>query len=375
MTERANGMNAETGKMKDAEAVPASAAVAAQAAPVPKRRKGRRRMLMAAVPLALVLAGGGYWLTGGRYVTTDNAYVHQPMIPVSADVSGRITEVDVTENQQIAAGAPIFRLDPEPYRIAVAQAEAALASARLAVEQQRAAYATAEAQLEAARSILEVQNREQERRQALVKRGVNSAASLDDATVATRNASNDVAIARRQRDAAAAALGGDPTAQTDDLPAVRAAIARLDAARRDLAKTRIDAPVSGTVAQVGSLNVGQFVQAGSGIATLVDANDTWIEANFKETQLQGIRTGQPVSVELDAYPDLELRGKVGSIGAATGSQFSLIPAQNATGNWVKVVQRLPVRIQLDGAPAGVLRNGFSARVSIDTGKSRLDQLR
>ncbi|MGR3545216.1 MAG: HlyD family efflux transporter periplasmic adaptor subunit [Paracoccus sp. (in: a-proteobacteria)] len=375
MTERANGMNAETGKMKDAEAVPASAAVAAQAAPVPKRRKGRRRMLMAAVPLALVLAGGGYWLTGGRYVTTDNAYVHQPMIPVSADVSGRITEVDVTENQQIAAGAPIFRLDPEPYRIAVAQAEAALASARLAVEQQRAAYATAEAQLEAARSILEVQNREQERRQALVKRGVNSAASLDDATVATRNASNDVAIARRQHDAAAAALGGDPTAQTDDLPAVRAAIARLDAARRDLAKTRIDAPVSGTVAQVGSLNVGQFVQAGSGIATLVDANDTWIEANFKETQLQGIRTGQPVSVELDAYPDLELRGKVGSIGAATGSQFSLIPAQNATGNWVKVVQRLPVRIQLDGAPAGVLRNGFSARVSIDTGKSRLDQLR
>ena len=375
MTERANGMNAETGKMKDAEAVPASAAVAAQAAPVPKRRKGRRRMLMAAVPLALVLAGGGYWLTGGRYVTTDNAYVHQPMIPVSADVSGRITEVDVTENQQIAAGAPIFRLDPEPYRIAVAQAEAALASARLAVEQQRAAYATAEAQLEAARSILEVQNREQERRQALVKRGVNSAASLDDATVATRNASNDVAIARRQRDAAAAALGGDPTAQTDDLPAVRAAIARLDAARRDLAKTRIDAPVSGTVAQVGSLNVGQFVQAGSGIATLVDANDTWIEANFKETQLQGIRTGQPVSVELDAYPDLELRGKVGSIGAATGSQFSLIPAQNATGNWVKVVQRLPVRIQLDGAPAGVPRNGFSARVSIDTGKSRLDQLR
>ena len=129
MTERANGMNAETGKMKDAEAVPASAAVAAQAAPVPKRRKGRRRMLMAAVPLALVLAGGGYWLTGGRYVTTDNAYVHQPMIPVSADVSGRITEVDVTENQQIAAGAPIFRLDPEPYRIAVAQAEATAAQA------------------------------------------------------------------------------------------------------------------------------------------------------------------------------------------------------------------------------------------------------
>lgn len=361
-------MNAQTGKIETGVAV-------GEASPKPApKKKGKRRLLMAALPVALLLGGGGYWLTSGRYVSTDNAYVNQPMIAVSSDVAGRITTVDVAENQQILRGATIFSVDPAPYRIAVAQAEASLASARLTVEQQRAAYATAEAQLKAAENILEVQNREMERQKTLAGKGVSSAASLDDATVAARNAINTVAIAQSHRDAAAAALGGNPNAPTDSLPAVRLAQAQLEDAQRNLDKTSIVAPVAGTVAQVGSLNVGQYVQAGAEIATLVDAEDSWVDANFKETQLQGLAVGQPVTIALDAYPDLELHGVIDSIGAATGSQFSLIPAQNATGNWVKVVQRLPVRIKLTDAPVGVLRNGFSAHVSVDTGASNLDKL-
>lgn len=372
-------MNAKADNMEDAEAVPARTDEASRAettgAPAKKKSSAGRRMLMLAVPLALALGGGAWWLFGGRYISTDNAYVHQPMISISPDVGGRITEVLVGENQQVGEGTPLFRIDESGYRIALDRAEAQLASARLAVEQQRAAYETASAQLESARSIRDVQERELDRQQELTDRGVGSQATLDQATVTARNATNSVAVAQRQLDAAAAALGGDPAVETDALPSVRAAIAARDAAARDLRHTEIDAPTSGIVSQIESLNVGQFVSAGSGVATLVDGSNTWIEANFKETQLSGLEIGQPVNVEIDAYPDLELHGTVESFGSATGSQFSLIPAQNATGNWVKVVQRVPVRIALEESPTQPLRDGMSVGVAVDTGASRLDELR
>ncbi|XDA99204.1 HlyD family secretion protein [Sulfitobacter sp. LCG007] len=366
-------MNAKTGNIEADPQHPMNRQADAQQAPA-KRRNGLRRLLMAAVPLAFALAGLGFWLFGGRYVTTDNAYIHQPMVAISADVSGRIVEVDVTENQQVATGATLFRIDPEPYRIALDKAEASLAAARLGVSQTRAQYATAEAQLAAYQSVMEVQNRELDRQKALTQRGVGSAADFDEATVAQLAAKNNAAVARRQLEAAAAALGGDPQADTDSLPSVRAAIAARDAAQRDLDKTVVKAPLPGVVAQVESLNPGQYVGAGTEIATLVDAGDMWIEANFKETQLDGIALGQPVTIEIDAYPDLELHGSVESFGAATGSQYSLIPAQNATGNWVKVVQRLSVRIRIEDAPADTLRDGMSVTVSVDTGHSHLDDL-
>ena len=366
-------MNARTENMDDAK--PVAPAAASPAAPAPRARKGLRRALMISVPLALALAGGGAWLLGGRYVETDNAYIHQPMISVSPDISGRVTEVLVHENQRVEAGTPLFRIDPADYRIALDTAAAQLAAARLAVAQQRAAYATAAAQLDAARGIEDVKQRELERQRELTARGIGSQAALDEATVATRSATNSVAVAQAQLDAAAAALGGDPEAETDTLPAVRAARSARAAAARNLDHTEIRAASAGTVSQIESLNVGQFVPAGTGIATLVDADDTWIEANFKETQLGALQAGQPVSIEVDAYPGMELEGEVESFGSATGSQFSLIPAQNATGNWVKVVQRVPVRIRLDSTAERPLRDGMSVTVSADTGASRLDQFR
>ncbi|UOA28219.1 HlyD family secretion protein [Pseudosulfitobacter sp. DSM 107133] len=356
-------------------------APATEAAPAPKDAqppaptRGRRRLLMLSVPLVLVLAGAGAWLFGGRYITTDNAYIHQPMTTISPDVSGRVSDVLVTENQSVTAGTPLFRLDPTDYRIALDTADAGLASARLAVAQQRAAFQTAQAQLQASKAIEDVKDRELKRQQQLTDRGIGTQASLDEATIAFRSASNAVTLAQRQLDAAAAALGGDPEADTDTLPSVRAALAAREAAERHLKQTEISAASDGTVSQIESLNVGQFIAAGTGIATLVDSGQTWVEANFKETQLAELHPGQPVTIDVDAYPGLELTGTVESLASATGSQFSLIPAQNATGNWVKVVQRVPVRIQIQTTADRPLRDGMSVSVSVDTGHDRLERLK
>lgn len=355
--------------------VPAPAAQAADAETAPRPPRGRRRALMISVPLVLALAGAGAWLFGGRYISTDNAYIHQPMTSISADVSGRVNDVLVTENQQVTAGTPLFRLDPTDYKIALATADAQLASARLAVEQQRAAYQTAQAQLQASQNIEDVKSRELKRQQELTDRGIGTQAALDEAMIAFRSASNAVTLAQRQVDAAATALGGDPQAKADTLPSVRAALAARQSAERHLEQTNITAATGGTVSQIESLNVGQFLAAGTGIAKLVDNSQTWVEANFKETQIAELSPGQPVTIAVDAYPGMELHGTVDSFASATGSQFSLIPAQNATGNWVKVVQRVPVRIQIADTPDRPLRDGMSVSVSVDTGHNRLEGLK
>ena len=547
----------------------------ADAAPA-RPARGRRRALMLSVPVVILVGAGFFWLTGGRYVTTENAYVDQPLLTVSAEVSGRIASVDVTANQEVAAGAALFTIDPTPFQTALDRAEGALAAARLQVEQLRstlataqqrlsaaeqtleirnrelarqtalaeqdiaaggavdaatlaarsadnevmlareglgaaaaalggdpaiatddvpavmtamaqlaaarqvvgqlrAAYATAQAQAAAAEHILDVRTRELERQQSLADQGITANAALDEALLAEQTARDQVALSREGVAAAAAALGGDPDIATDDVPAVRTALAQVEAARlavgqlrtaystaearlaaaesvaairasqlsreesladqgiaadtaldaarlaahvaendvalareavnaalaalggdpaiatddvpavrialaeretaaRNLSETQIVAPVAGLVTQTDGLNLGQHVAPGSTVLSLVETGDTWIVANFKETQLESLEIGQPVEVEVDAWPGLTLHGTVDSFSSATGSQLSLLPAQNATGNWVKVVQRLPVRIRIEADPAHPLRDGMSAHVSVDTGHSRLDGL-
>ncbi|WDR03198.1 HlyD family secretion protein [Devosia algicola] len=318
-----------------------------KAGPKAKKRGGRRTALMIAVPL--LLAGGGVyvWLTGGRYIDTDNAYVQQVKVSLSADVGGRVIEVDVHENQKVAAGDVLFRIDPEPYRIALEQAEAGLAAARANVEQLRVGYGTAQAKLDSADLALNLRQREYDRRKSSVDQGISATASLDDVALSLQTANSSVALAKQELAAATAALAGNPDIKTDDHPAVRTAIALRDNAQRNLEKTTVRAPAGGIVSQMASLNVGQFVATGSTIASLIKSTDTWIDANFKETQIEGLVAGLPVDIGVDAYPGLALHGTVDSIGAATGSQFALIPAQNATGNWVKVTQRITVRVKLD----------------------------
>jgi membrane fusion protein (multidrug efflux system) len=352
---------------------PAPQAAAPEAAPK-KKRGSRRLILMVAVPLVLVVAGGWFWLTGGRYEDTDNAFVQQSKVSVSADIAGRITSVNVGENQIVKAGDVLFTIDPQPYQIALDQANAALATARVNVEQLKVAYGTAQAQLKAAQATLQIRQEAFDRKQALVKQGVNSDSTLDDVKLALQQAQATLDLANQQVAASTAALGGDPQIVTDKHPAVLAAQAAVEAAQRNLTKSTVVAPAGGIISNVSSLNVGQFVATGTTIASLVETDAAWVEANFKETQLTEIKVGQPADVKIDAYPG-KLQGTVESIGAATGAEFSLIPAQNATGNWVKVVQRIPVRIKLPATSGdSVLRTGMSASVTVDTGRSTLDKL-
>jgi len=339
----------------------------------PKKKSGSRRLiLMVAVPLVLVIGGGYFWLTGGRYEDTDNAYVQQAKVSLSADIAGRITSVNVGENQVVKAGAVLFTIDPQPYQIALDQANAALASARVNVEQLKVAYGTAQVQLNADTQTLAIRQAAFDRQNALVQQGVNSNSTLDDTKLALQAAQTAVDQAKQQVATATAALGGDPNIDIDKHPAVLAALAQVENAQRNLSTTTVVAPAGGIVANVSSLNAGQFVAAGTTIATLVETDGTWVEANYKETQLSDLKVGQPAEIKVDAYSGA-IKGTVESIGAATGSEFSLIPAQNATGNWVKVVQRIPVRIKLADA-SDALKTGMSATVTVDTGKSTLDKL-
>jgi len=341
----------------------------------PRRRgRGRGLFLLVSLPLIVLVVGSYVWFTGGRYVETDNAYVQQTTVAISADVEGKITDVMVDENQTVKAGDILFQIDDEPYKIALNSADAALAQARLEVQQLRAAYRTAVAKLKAARSTAEVRHRALDRSQDLAKKGYATPADLDQAQLAATQADNDVALAKQDVDSATAALDGDPDLPTDRHPSVLAALANKAKAALDLKHTTVRAPAAGIVSQVDKLNEGQYVTAGTAMLSVVEAGNAWIQANFKETQLTHMTPGQTVEVGIDTYPDLKLEGTVGSIGAATGSEFSLIPAQNATGNWVKVVQRIPVRIKVDTDGSRILRSGMSANISVDTGKTRLDRM-
>ncbi len=339
--------------------------------PARPRRRVFRKLAIVALPLALAAGGGYAWVTGGRYVGTEDAYVQQDRVTVMPQVSGQIASVAVSENEHVDAGQTLFTIDPAVYRNAVEAAQARLASARLDVDRLKAAYTQAVSAAETAREALTTAKSQNERQQALLGRGVVAQAAADQATLALQQARGAVSQAESQVVAAKAALAGNPDLPVDDHPEVLQALASLHAAQLDLEHTTVSAPTAGIVSQTDRLQPGQYVTPATAVVAIVDADDSWVEANYKETDLTHMAVGQPATVELDAYPDAKLVGKVASIGAGTGSEFALLPAQNATGNWVKVVQRVPVRIRLaDGQTLPPLRAGMSTAVSVDTGQTR-----
>jgi membrane fusion protein (multidrug efflux system) len=348
-------------------AASAPAAPAAGETQPTKPKRSRRTMLMLALPLALVAGGSYMWLAGGRYQETENANLRQARVSVAAEASGRIVEVDIADNARVKAGDTLFVVDPEPYRIALSQADASLAAARLTVEQLRAAYAQAVAQEAVAASEVTYLQSQFERAADLAKKGISAQSSLDEAQRDLDRAEEQRRAAQQGVESARAALGGDPEIATDRHPSVLAAQSARDKAAFDLAQTTVRAPADGIVSQASSFKVGQFVSTGTALFSLVETGDTWVEANFKETQLTHMRPGQSAEVELDTYPGVTFHATVESIGAGTGAEFSLLPAQNATGNWVKVTQRIPVRLKLDteGHDEPV-RTGMSATVEVDT---------
>lgn len=339
--------------------------------PAKRPSRVRRNLLIASVPLALALAGGYFWTTGGRYVSTEDAYVKQDRVTVMPQVSGQIATVSVTENQPVTAGAVLFTIDDSSYRATVAEDEARLQSARLDVAKLKAAYAQAVSEASTARDALSTAQTQDDRIQSLRKSGVVAQSDADDSALALQRAKGAVASADSQVLSARAALAGNPDIPTDQHPEVLEAQASLNAAELDLSHTRITAPRDGVVTQTDRLQPGQYVTPSTAVLALMATGSSWVEANYKETDLEHMREGQAVTLEFDGYPGRTFEGSVGSIGAGTGSEFALIPAQNASGNWVKVVQRVPVRIALDAsADLPPIRAGMSATVDVDTGRTR-----
>ncbi|GIX30216.1 MAG: hemolysin D [Porticoccaceae bacterium] len=328
-------------------------------------RRQRNLALMFGVPalgVALLLL---WHFATARFVATENAYVKRDKVAIAPEVSGRIVEVAVEENQHVAAGQLLFRIDPEPYRLAVAEAEAALAAARAQVEALQAALATAQVKVQSARTDVEHFEREYRRQRELARTRATSEVTVRAAEHELSQARARLAEALAEEAEARAALAtGEEGAGA--LPAVRLAEVRLERARLDLARTAVRAPAAGVVSQADRLQVGQLLMANLAALTLVKDRPVWVEANFKETELTRMRPGQPARIRIDAYPDLELKGRVASIGAGTGAEFSLLPPQNTSANWVKVTQRVPVRIALAGRPPRPLIAGLSAHVRVDT---------
>ena len=330
-----------------------------------------RRFLLIAIPVVAVVAALWIYLTGGRYESTDNASLQTGMVAVAASVSGKVVAVEVSENQRVKKGQVLFRIKPDDFKAAVEEAEAQLAGARTDVRSMRADYEQARSQARAAENRLTFAESEEARQKELLAEGISSRSQYDSAVSDARTAQNDVAAARAKADSLKARLSNRIDAPVEDQPAVRQAESNLDKARIALDDTVVRASQDGIVTRVHQLQVGNYVTAGRPVLVLTSTR-YWVQANFKEDQLRYMRVGQPASVGLDAFPDYKLKGHIASFSPGTGSSFSILPAENATGNWVKVVQRVPIEIDIDELPQGLpLSAGLSAEVTVDTGHRRL----
>jgi membrane fusion protein (multidrug efflux system) len=326
-----------------------------------------RLPLMIAGPLVVLLGAAYFYFFGARYESTDDARIRAAQVNISSNVAGRVVELAVRDNQLVRTGDLLFKLDDAPYRIAVAEAEADLGNARLHVQGLKATYRQREADLAAARDTLEYQRSEFQRQQRLLSKGISSQAQYDAAMHSKDSAEQLFSSAQQQVAAALAALNGNPDIPLEKHPSVMAAQAQLDHAKLNLSYTTVSAPQDGVVTKVESLQVGSYINASQPVFTLVSSHNVWVEANFKEVQLTHMHPGQSATVVIDALPGRKFTAKVSSLSPGTGSEFSALPAENATGNWVKVVQRVPVRLQLDDEQvASQLQSGLSAVVTVDT---------
>jgi membrane fusion protein (multidrug efflux system) len=315
-----------------------------------------------------VLGGGAYfYIKGSRYQSTDDAYAQAATVSISANVGGQVSEIVVRDNELVRRGATLFKLDDAPFRIAVSDAAARLADTRLHIESLKSTYRQRLVELHAARDTQSYAQQQYDRQTRLLASGIASQAQFDQATHTLDAARQQVANVQQQIGEALANLGGHPDIAPERHPLVEQAQAALDRAELNLSYTVINAPTDGVVAKVEQLQVGDTIAASSPVFALVSTRDVWIEANFKEVQLARMRPGQAATVEIDRYPGRRFPAEVTSVSPSTGSQFSMLPPENATGNWVKVVQRVPVRLQLTHIDTVLLlQAGLSANVTVDT---------
>jgi membrane fusion protein (multidrug efflux system) len=329
-----------------------------------------RVVLLVVLPLIAVLGGLYVYSTGGQEVQTDNAYVKANIVAISSTITGKVIETLVQDNQQVEAGAVLFRLDPEPYQIAVTGARAQLEVVRSDVQQLRAEYRATLQEAAEGRERIEFLTRQFERQERLKEKGMSRGDMYDEARHNLEAAKRRLDSIREKTNRVLAAMSGDPNLPAERLPRYVEARAAYDAAMLDLSRAAIKAPVAGVVTNM-KLRVGEFVEKGAPVFSLIESGPLWIEANYKETQLTHMVAGQRAVVVADAYPDHEWPAAVDTIAPATGAEFAVLPPQNATGNWVKVVQRVPVRIKVEQPPGRPqLRAGMTVSVTVDTGRPR-----
>lgn len=335
---------------------------------VEKSSNKARILLMFVVPVFAVVVGTMFYLQGGRYVATDNAYVKADKTPISAQVSGPVLTVQVAENANVAQGQLLFVLDPAPFQVALDKAKARQQQVRTELAALKASYQEKRAEIELGKTRLTYARKTQGRQADLLKKHYVSTTNFDDAQLQVQIAQQQIEALEQDLLRIAQSLGGSADLPVEQHPNYLVAQAELEQAELDLAYTKVYASVDGVISNLPK--AGQYVKAGQSYATLVARHELWVEANFTEKDLTYMQPGQLVTIEIDRFPDLHLSGKVQSLSPATGSEFALIPAQNATGNWVKISQRVPVRIELLQADTQTLLTGLSAEVRVDTGHQR-----
>ncbi|MGE1094461.1 HlyD family secretion protein [Pseudomonas zeae] len=327
-----------------------------------------RPLLTAGVPALFAVIGYSQYRANEPFVSTDNAYARVAKASINARVSGQVVEIAVNDNQPVRKGQVLFRLDPQPLQIAVDRAEAQLGNARLRIDGLKASYRQQQAELQSARASADYDQKEFARKKALVATEFVSRAAYERADTDQKVSRQRIASIEQQIASTVVALSGDPDIAIDRHPTVREAKAQLDEAQLYLSYATVTAPADGIVAKVDDLQVGNYVSNGSAAFALISDHETWIEANFRETQLTHMLPGQTATITLDTYPNRPFKAHVISMSPGAGADFALLPPENATGNWVKVVQRVPVRLELDDAdPAMPLFSGTSATVEVDTG--------
>jgi membrane fusion protein (multidrug efflux system) len=335
------------------------------------RRRMTRWALFGLLPVAL-LVGGYFYFTGGKIMSTDDAYVDADKVAISTDIAGLVQDVDVSDNQHVSAGQILYRIDPRQFQIALENAKANLAQTALAIDAMKQDYKHMLSDAAAQQAQVDLDQTNYNRENMLVRSGTVSQAVFDQVQYALLNDKSKLESLRQQAATQLARLGGNADIETAQHPQYLQAQAQVDEAQREFDHTIVKAPFTGTVTSVPSVAPGKYLAASTTAFYLVDTDHLWVNANPKETELTYVKPGQPVTVTVDTYPDAVWHGTVQSISPAAAQEFSLLPAQNTSGNWVKVVQRVPIRVRVDTSDQKLppLRAGMSVEVNVDTGHAR-----
>lgn len=331
-------------------------------------KRYRRPLLLVVVPAIVLVGGVAFYLSGGRYVGTDDAYVGAQKVLITPDISGKVDKVVVREGQHVNQGDVLFEIDPVPFRLALDEARAKLAQAKTTYDNLVSNVKIYGQMQDLAQQGVDFKQRDVERKSTLVKNNFGSQLDLDNAATAAVTAKAQLELLKQQLATSMNQLLGNPDLPLEQFPPYAQAQSALDQAQRNLDHTVLKAPISGVATQVDNIQLGRYAMAGTPILTVIDDNRPWVDANLKESDFTYIAVGQTVEIDVDAFPNHAFKGTVGSLSPGTGAQFAILPPQNATGNFVKVVQRVPVRIYLDYADPFVkrLKAGMSTYTTIDT---------